>query len=171
MLGSKSLNSLPPRTLCFRLRLACFEYACSGKATHHNGHTLTLSTSFIRCHHLQEEAEYHLETCIDNLPASSQRLDEFPKAQAADTVCSTLINYCHHDWPKKHDIPLQLKLYWQARGQLTVCNNLPLYGPRIVIPVPLQKEMLSKIHKGQQGIQNLLACQCGDLEFPNTLRT
>ena len=32
-------------------------------------------------------------------------------------------------------------------------NNLLLYGPRIVIPTSLQKEILSKIHEGHQGIQ------------------
>ena len=158
LLGSKSLDSLPPRILRFRLRLARFEYDIA----HVPGKLLVTADTLSRSplyssdtitSDLQEEAEYLLETCIDNLPASSQRLDEFRKAQAADTVCSTLINYCQCDWPKKHDIPLQLKPYWQARGQLTVHNNLLLYGPRIVIPAPWQKEILSKIHEGHQGIQ------------------
>lgn len=91
-----------------------------------------------------------METCINSLPANSHRLEEFCKAQAADTVCSTIISYCQNEWPKKPNIPLEVKPYWQARGQLTVHNNLLLYGPRIVIPTSLQKEILSKIHEGHQ---------------------
>ena len=102
---------------------------------------------------LQEEAEYLMEMCTNNLPANSHCLEEFCKAQAADTVCSTIIGYCQNEWPRKPSIPLEVKPYWQARGQLTVDNNLLLYGPRIVIPSSLQKEILSKIHEGHQGIQ------------------
>ena len=51
------------------------------------------------------------------------------------------------------NIPPEVKPYWQARGQLTVHSNLLLYGPRIVIPNSLQKDILSKIHEGHQGIQ------------------
>jgi len=40
-----------------------------------------------------------------------------------------------------------------VRGQLTVHNNLLLYGACIVIPFPMQKEILQKLHKGHQGIQ------------------
>ena len=102
---------------------------------------------------LQEEAEYLMEMCVNSLPANSHRLEEFSKAQKTDTVCSTIISYCQDEWPKKSNVPLEIKPYWQARGQLTVHNNLLLYGQRIVIPISLQKEVLSKIHEGHQGIQ------------------
>ena len=75
------------------------------------------------------------------------------KLKKTDTVCSTIISYCQDEWPKKSNVPLEIKPYWQARGQLTVHNNLLLYGQRIVIPVSLQKEILSKSHEGHQGIQ------------------
>ena len=76
LLGNKSLHSLPPRILRFRLRLACFEYEIS----HVPGKSLvmadTLSRSPIQStdsdvHGLQEGAEYLMKTCINNLPASS----------------------------------------------------------------------------------------------------
>ena len=104
-------------------------------------------------HGYLEEAEYLMEMCINSLPANSHRLKEFRKAQAVDTVCSTIIGYCQNKWPKKPNLPLEIKPYWQARGQLTVHNNLLLYGPRIGIPTSLQRGILSKIHEGHQGIQ------------------
>ena len=158
LLGNKSLHSLPPRILHFWLRLARFEY----EIFHIPGKSLvmadTLSRSPIQstgsdAHNLQEDAEYLMETCINNLPASSQRVAEFREAQAADTICSAIITYCQNKWPKKQNVPLQIKPYWQARGQLTVHDNLLLYGQRIIVPAALQWQVLSKIHEGHQGVQ------------------
>ena len=138
LLRNKSLHSLPPRILRFRLRLTRFEY----EIIHVPGKSLVMADTLSRApitsdkdtSDLQEEVEYLMEICINNLPANSHRLEEFRKAQAADTVCSTIIVYCQNDWPRKSSIPLEVNPYWQARGQLTVQNNLLLYGPRIVIP-------------------------------------
>ena len=119
LLGNKCLHSLPPRILRFRLRLGRFEY----DIVHVPGKLLVtadtlsrspLHSSDVNTSTLQEEAKYLLEVCIDSLPASNQRMEEFRNAQAADPVCSTIINYCQSNWPKKHNIPMQIKCYWQA---------------------------------------------------------
>ena len=157
LLGNKSLHSLPPRILHFRLRLARFDYVIS----HVPGKLLVTADTLSRAPlpsvdtqtSLQEEADYLMEACIAALPASSHRLEEFCAAQAADSVCLTLFDYCRNGWPAKHNIPVELRPFWQNRGLLTTHNNLLLCGPRIVIPVTLQREILSKIHDGHQGIQ------------------
>ena len=46
----------------------------------------------------------------------------------------------------------ELKPYWTIRGNLTLHNELLLYGERIVVPKQLQVETLQKIHTGHQGI-------------------
>ena len=102
---------------------------------------------------LEEEAESLMEVGISQLPASKERLDDYRQAQSEDIVCSTLINYCRHGWPDKSRAEQMVKPFWEHRGELTVHNDLLLYGCRIVIPKPLQKEVLQKIHKGHQGIQ------------------
>ena len=43
--------------------------------------------------------------------------------------------------------------YWKARKYLTLKDDLLLYGNRIVIPTPLRKETLEKVHAGHQGIE------------------
>ena len=43
--------------------------------------------------------------------------------------------------------------YWQFRGELSLCDNLLLYGTRIVVPDKMKHETLQKIHQGHQGIQ------------------
>ena len=156
LLGTKNLDSLPPRVLRFRLRLSRFEY----QIRHVPGKYLytadTLSRAPIQCTepcNLQEEADLLMEISVENLPASSQRIDKLTRAQATDPVCSTLICYCENGWPDKHLIRTELKPYWKCRGQLTTHNNLLLYGTRIVIPLSMQQEILQKLHEGHQGIQ------------------
>ena len=107
LLRNKSLHSLPPRILHFKLRLACFEYEIFHVPGKSPVMTDTLSCSPIQSadsdvHNLQEGAEYLMKTCINNLPASSRHVAEFREAQAADTICSTIITYCQNEWPKKY---------------------------------------------------------------------
>lgn len=45
-----------------------------------------------------------------------------------------------------------LALYWKVKGEISVCNDVLLYGTRIVVPKSLQTETLQKIHQGHQGI-------------------
>ena len=157
LLGAKNLNSLPPRVLRFRLRLDQFDYHIihvPGKELYTADMLSRAPLSYYGDQKLQEEAESLMEMCVDHLPANSSRLDEFRKAQATDPVCSSLINYCRHGWPnEKRDIDVTLKPYWRVRSELTVHNNLLLYGRRILVPKQLQKEILHKIHCGHQGIQ------------------
>jgi len=98
---------------------------------------------------LQEEAEYLMEACITAFPTSSHCLEEFRATQAADSVCLTSFDY---GWPAKHNIPVELRPFWQNSGLLTTQSNLLLSGARIVIPATLQWEILSKIHDGHQGM-------------------
>ena len=128
LLRNKSLHSLPPRILRSHLRLTRFEY----EIIHVPGKSLVMADTLSRApitsdkdtSDLQEEVEYLMEMCINSLPDNSHCLEEFQKAQAADTVCSTIIGYCQNEWPRKSNILLEVKPYWQARGHLTEHNNL-----------------------------------------------
>ena len=158
LLGTKHLDNLPPRVLRFRLRLARFDYT----VTHVPGKLLytadmlsrSPSTSEPNDTRLQEEVEVVMETCIAQLPASTERLEEFQKAQAEDHVCASTIRYCQKGWPEKSKVEADLRPYWKARGELTLGNNnLLLHGTRIVVPKSLQRQTLEKIHTGHQGVQ------------------
>ena len=156
LLGVKQLDSLPPRVLRFRLRLARFNYSIA----HVPGKQLytadTLSRAPLRsCDrdvNLEEEADALMEVLINHLPISEKRLGEYCNAQASDPICSAIMNYCQNGWPAKESIPPEIKPYWSARGQLTVSNNLLVYGSQIVVPKAMQQVTLQKIHEGHQGI-------------------
>ena len=100
ILGTKSLDQLPPRVLRFRLRLMRFQYTIQ----HVPGKTLYTADTLSRAP-LQgsdeastlktvAEIEQFVQAITASLPASPSRLDSYSKAQAKDKVCSKLINYC-----------------------------------------------------------------------------
>jgi hypothetical protein len=158
LLGTKHLDSLPPRVLRFRLRLARFDYDIAhvpGKLLY-TADTLSRapSSSEENDTSLQNEAETMMEACIAHLPASTEKLNEYSTQQAEDTVCSSIINYCQKGWPNKKDLSVEIHPYWKVRGKLTVDHNdLLLYGKRIVVPKALRTQTLQKIHTGHQGVE------------------
>ena len=157
LLGTKHLDDLPPRVLRFRLRLNRFNYSISHVPGKYLYTADTLSRAPIPATSeetdLQDVAESLMEMCVNHLPASNQRLEEYRTAQAADHICSSVINYCRHGWPDKGKVNADIKPYWNARGEFTVHNGLLLHGRQIVVPKVLQKETLTKIHQGRQGVQ------------------
>ena len=99
LLEKKSLDLLPPRVLRFRLRLAKFQYTIH----HVLGKTLYTADMLSRApsqelnrdiSHLSTEVELFVDAITAALPASPSRLDSYIRAQAADQVCSKLIEYC-----------------------------------------------------------------------------
>ena len=155
----KHLDDLPPRVLRFRLRLMRFDY----QILHVPGKYLYTADTLSRAplptnsneetHRQQNEVECFIQSVILHLPASKERLETFKQHQADDAICSKLITYLSTEWPNKHSLPDILKPYWAARGNLSLHDDILLYGSRIVVPTSLQKQVLQKVHHGHQGIQ------------------
>ena len=157
LLSSKHLDDLPPRVLRFRLRMARFDYTIS----HVPGKQLCTADTLSRAPmthteesgELEEEVERFIEGVVDTLPVTEQRLQQYIDAQTQDTICSQVLKYCQTEWPTKHSVPLEFVPYWKVRGSLTVHNGLLLYQGRIVVPMSLQRETLTRVHDGHQGIE------------------
>ena len=92
----------------------------------------------------EKEIESFVEAVVTTLPASSKRLQVYRDAQTNDPVCSTLKKYCLEEWPAKSKLP---RPYWNIKSELSVGDNLLLRSYRIVVPKPLQKETIDKIHR------------------------
>lgn len=162
LLGTKQLNSLPPRILRFRLRLDRFSYSIS----HVPGKNLYAADTLSRaprkeCHNdtiLEDETEALMELCKDNLPASAKTLEEYRTSQSKDPVCTKVIDLCKRGWPERNQLETHLRPYWKVRGELTVSKDgLLMYNKRMVVPRELQRRTLEKIHSGHQGIQKCRA--------------
>ena len=103
LLGTKHLDSLPPRVLRFRLRLSRFDYSfvhVPGKLLYTTD-TLSRSPSTAEQSdsQLQEEAEEIMEVSVTHLPASTEKMQCYRKAQSENTACSAVRDYCHKGWP------------------------------------------------------------------------
>ena len=167
LLSSKPLYCLPPRILRFRLRLMRYNFAINhvpGKLmytadTHYRAHT---SAQGKDCEVLQDDAELFAAQVIAHLSASKSRMDVYRLSQTSDPVTSAVIKYCHFGWPEKHSLQSELRIYWNLRGELTVCDGLLFFGKRLVIPQSLQEETMQSLHQGHQGIQRcqLRATSC-----------
>ena len=105
LFGSKSLDSLPPRILRFRLRLSRFNYSIQhvpGKLLY----TLdTLSRAPVssvdeRDKTFQADTDMFAVVAVENLPASPQHLDSYKTAQSEDPICSQIIQYCLQGWSR-----------------------------------------------------------------------
>ena len=156
LLGSKHLDSLPPRVLRFRLRLARFDYSIEHVPGKHLYTANTLSrapTASESDTSLEDLAELAMDACIADLPASQERLSEYERAQTSDPLCSLVTKYCRSGLPSKNHIDDAIKPYWEVRGELTLHGDLLLCGTRFIVPASMQRETLEKIHQGHQGIQ------------------
>ena len=87
------------------------------------------------------------------LPASKERLDDYRHAQKEDPVCAQVREYCTKQWPPKKLVSALILPYWNEKDSLSVCNDLLMFGSRIVVPKSLQNETLTKVHMGHQGIE------------------
>ena len=89
---------------------------------------------------------------MQHIPATEQRLQEIKQCQETDRVCQQLMEFCQSGWPEKSALSPEVKPYFPVSAQLSVENGLLLRGCRIIIPPPLRKKLLNKIHSGHQGI-------------------
>ena len=162
LLGTKHLDTLPPRVLHFRMRLDRYDFSIH----HIPGKELYAADTLSQAPHtspggnsiaFQQEVESYMESVIAALPASNNRLQQYQDAQETDPICSSLRQYCIEGWPEKHKLSLVMCPYWEYRASFTLANNLLLCVSRIVVPESLQQETLRKIHQGHQGIQRCRA--------------
>ena len=121
LLRIKDLNQLLPRILRFCLRLDRFSFDIihiPGKELYTAG---TLSDNITE---LQELAELCVAHVISHLPAGSQRLESYRRAQSEDPLCQQLIEYCNGGWPDLEDLNLLVRCCWEFCSELTFCDGL-----------------------------------------------
>ena len=100
LLNNKSLDTLPPRILCFHLRLMRFDYTVChvpGKSLY-TADTLSrapLPHSARDCCNADFIEEQILEV-ISQIPASKEYLQLYKQTQAKDAICTQLIHYCQN---------------------------------------------------------------------------
>ena len=95
LLNSKQLDNLPPRILRFRLHMARFDYIVqhAPRKLLYTADTLSpapLDTEDEETTEFPVEMEAFVDSVIQSLPATSQRLEIYRRAQAEDSVLKSL---------------------------------------------------------------------------------
>ena len=168
LLHKKSLDDLPPRIQRFRMRLMRFSFTIfhtAGKNLHVADALSRASVRNANADELKTEENLHIfvNPLIQCLPASKKKLEEIKRLQDQDDDIKAVKEFCKTEWPKSPDEceaikklwyskNSQLRKYWAVSQELTVHHGLLLYNSRLVIPEPLQADILSRIHEGHQGI-------------------
>ena len=94
-----------------------------------------------------------MQSVLDGLPATQGRLVEIKTKQKEDQARSQIAYYCREGWPADTTkIDPDIRPFFTTREDLTVQEGLLLYRTRLVSPVELRRDILSKIHDGHQGI-------------------
>ncbi len=155
LLGSKSLDELPPRIQRLRMRLMWFVYTISHVAGKDIATADVLSRAPVShtAEGLQEEEiNLYVDSVVANLPATEKRLRKIQRHQDDDPTLQHLKKFCVEGWPDKFSINKVFQPYLPFSGVLTIQDGLLLYGSRIVIPASLRADILSKLHEGHLGI-------------------
>jgi len=157
LFSTKNLEELPVRVQRYRLRMMRFNFTIS----HVPGKQLTIADMLSRAptespnvddYKLEQESQAFVNTIVQSIPATEQRLQQIKEAQQQDIACKQIAQYCQSGWPDKTALSTEVQPFYSVAAELSIENGLLMRGCRIVIPTELQSEMLNKIHEGHLGI-------------------
>ena len=156
--NSKAVNDLSIRIQRQRLRAMKYSFTTrhiQGK-TNYVADLLSrqpLGRPSVEDRKLAEEIEVYAVASLSLLPATDRRLAEIKSGQADDSSCSKVIEYIQHGWPSYlSSLDTNIKPYWNAQSDLTLINDILMYKDRLVIPLTLRADILSRLHCGHQGV-------------------
>ena len=112
------------------------------------------------------DVDSFVNAVVSSLPDSTDTLSAYKTAQAGDSICQKVIQYCQEGWPKQMSPLKQLHPYWGAQHKFSVANGILLYGSRIVVPSSMQEATVKKTHAGHLGLQKCLQRAANSVWWP-----
>ena len=116
-----------------------------------------------------EEGQYRIHSVITDYPATPERLAELCTATASDPVLPRLSRYANDGWPShQSSTPHDIHPYWRFRDEIhTAENGLVFAGQRLLIPVSLRNDMLTRLHEGHAGADKCKSRASQVMYWPN----
>jgi len=167
----KHLSSAPPRIARMMLRIQKYD----AQIKYVPGKDIPVADALSRISSCSGEDIQGLDVSVHevnlHLNASPMRVSQIQAETANDATLSALREIIMHGWPEKRsDCPAFLHAYWNYRDELTVANGLILKGTRIVIPKPLQPDVLQQLHYAHQGAEKCKLRAKGSVFWANINR-
>ena len=86
----------------------------------------------------EQEIQAHVDATLETKPVSPQKLTQIKQETATGEQLQIAMKYIKHGWPEHaRNVPVQIHDLYRARLQLSVVDNMLVYGNRIVIPTTL----------------------------------
>ena len=157
LFSTKHLEEMPIRVQRFRLRMMRYDFSIS----HVPGKQLLIADALSRStsrdptdddESFHQEGNAYIQLIMQNLPATEQRMEQIKELQQQDEACQLVTKYCYSSWPDKKTAPRVVRPFLPLAAQFSVENGVLMRGSRIVIPPPLQQQILEKLHEGHLGI-------------------
>ena len=83
----------------------------------------------------------------------SLRLQELRSQAQSDWVYQKLRHYILGGFPESRNrLPEECRHFWQVKDQLTLDNDLIVYGCRLLIPAAMRRDVLTQLHESHQGL-------------------
>ena len=91
---------------------------------------------------------------LSTVNISSESLPRLQKTTEEDPVLQALKNTILVGWPdRKEEVPLNIRDYWNFRGELTLHNGILFKNQRVIIPRAMRPELTVRAHSSHQGIE------------------
>ena len=104
----------------------------------------------------EQEIQAHVDATLETKSVPPQKLTQIKLDTATDDQLQIAMKFIKHGWPEHaRNVPVQIHDLYRACLQLSVADNMLVYGNRIVIPTTLRPDILSRIHEGHYGDQQM----------------
>ena len=107
---------------------------------------------------------------IDHLNDSPVSAEQIKKATRQDSTLATALQYIKQGWPHKDATDDPLKPYYDRREELSVFDGCILWGNRVVVPRPHQKDVLSQLHEGHPSAAKMKGLSRMNVWWPGITR-
>ena len=149
MINLKNLAAAPQRLQRMFLRVQPYDFVLGYKP----GKQMMLADAMSR-QPSSESTQIDLDIQVSFVQFSTQKLQSIREAIQADDELCALRAVIVDGWPdSQRHLAAPLRPYWSCRDELAVEDGLIMKGDRLVIPLSLQAEVLSKLHEAHQGIE------------------
>ncbi|KAJ8046317.1 hypothetical protein HOLleu_04951 [Holothuria leucospilota] len=95
-----------------------------------------------------------IQVRMDLINFGTNKQEVLRRETERDPTLRALIQVINEGWPDTiKELPQDLRPYWSFREQLGISDGVIFKGRQVIIPKPLQSDILSQLHTGHLGIE------------------
>ena len=140
----KNLVNAPPRLQRMLLELQRYDVPIKYRP----GKEMQLADALSHCA-MRASQEIKLDMRVDYIAFMKPWIEKLKDSTQRDPILAMVYQLTQQGWPhQRRHIPRLARRYWDFGDELSTEDGMLLKGPRLTIPLELQEEYLSCLHKG-----------------------